>query len=235
MTKQQAEQQGLIDNKIVDAYMKYYQDTQPTIELISSLTVEDNGNVKYNELITGYSLKVLSEYGCNMATLGKIHRLDIDPNSTLHQDLVKFEGLKVLDPMLVDDLLIIMATLVNTHLRYFTVNGEPSDDSKVLYLKSLSTFYIDIMMKEDLHKFFDMGTTGKDALDIGSHIIEWMSFSCAYAYRVIKMLYIHLQERYGKDSNAIGYPYLFTLLNREPYLYYVDSRDLQQRKEQRDD
>lgn len=226
MSKSEAEQQGLIDNNLIDIYTKYYQDTQPTIELISSLTIDDKGNRKFNELITNYCLKVLSEYGCNMTSLGEIHRLDIDPDSSMYQEILKFEGLKVLDPMLVDDLLIIMSTLINIHLRYFVANGEPSDDSKTKYVKTLGMFYVDVIKNERLYKFFDMGTTNREALDKGLVIIDWLTLSCTGALSIIKLLFNHLQEKYGKDSKVMGYPYLFTFLNREPYVYYVYSKDL---------
>lgn len=211
--------------ELIDIYTKYYQDSQPTIELISSLTADDKGNMNINELITNYSLNVLREYGYKLDKLGKIHRLDIDPNNEIHQRVLKFEGLRVLDPMLVDDLLIVMATLINTHLRYLTVYGKPDKKDIELYSKSLGVFYINVMKKEGLNKFFDLGETDKEMLDNGLCLVDWMNLSCAYAVKIFNMLNKLLQEESG-DNKVYGYPYLFTLLNQEPYLYYVDSREL---------
>lgn len=220
--------------ELVDIYTRYYQNSQPTIELISSLIGDDKGNTNINELITNYSLNVLREYGHKIDKLGPIHRLDLSPNNEIHQQVLKFEGLKIIDPMLVDDLLIVMATLINVHLRYLTANGRPSRDSLESYTKALGSFYINVMKKEGINNFFDLGVTDEEMLDNGLRLIDWMNISCMYAFKIIKMLNKYLQEE-SSNSKVFGYPYLFTLLNREPYLYYIDSRDLQQRKEQRDD
>ena len=220
--------------ELIDIYTRYYQDSQPTIELISSLTGDDKGNTNYNDLITNYSLNVLREYGHKINKLGQIHRLDLSPNNEIHQQVLKFEGLKIIDPMLVDDLLIVMATLINVHLRYLTANGKPSRDSLESYTKALGSFYINVMKKEGINNFFDLGVTDEEMLDNGLRLIDWMNISCMYAFKIIKMLNKYLQEE-SSDSKVFGCPYLFTLLNRDPYLYYIDSRDLQQRKEQRDD
>lgn len=220
--------------ELIDIYTRYYQDSQPTIELISSLTGDDKGNTNYNDLITNYSLNVLREYGHKINKLGQIHRLDLNPNNEIHQQVLKFEGLKIIDPMLVDDLLIVMAALINVHLRYLTANGKPSRDSLESYTKALGSFYINVMKKEGINNFFDLGVTDEEMLDNGLRLIDWMNISCMYAFKIIKMLNKYLQEE-SSNSKVFGYPYLFTLLNREPYLYYIDSRDLQQRKEQKDD
>lgn len=225
----------LEQQELVDIYTRYYQDSQPTIELISSLTGDDKGNTNINELITNYSLNVLREYGHKIDKLGPIHRLDLSPNNEIHQQVLKFEGLKIIDPMLVDDLLVVMATLINVHLRYLTANGKPSRDSLESYTKALGSFYINVMKKEGINNFFDLGVTDEEMLDNGLRLIDWMNISCMYAFKTIKMLNKYVQEEAGKDQKVFGYPYLFTLLNREPYLYYIDSRDLQQRKEKKDD
>ena len=218
-------EQTLKQQELIAIYTKYYQDSQPTIELISSLTADDKGNTNINELITNYSLSVLREYGHKLDKLGKIHRLDIDPNNQTHQRVLKFEGLKVIDPMVVDDLMIVMATLINTHLRYLTVYGKPDEKDIELYSKALGLFYIDVMKKEGINNFFDLGVTDDEMLDNGLRIVDWMNLSCAYAVKTTTMLNKFLQEE-AKEEKVFGYPYLFTLLNREPYLYYVDSREL---------
>ena len=223
-------EQTLKQQELIAIYTKYYQDSQPTIELISSLTADDKGNTNINELITNYSLNVLREYGHKLDKLGKIHRLDIDPNNQTHQRVLKFEGLKVIDPMVVDDLMIVMATLINTHLRYLTVYGKPDEKDIELYSKALGLFYIDVMKKEGINNFFELGVTDDEMLDNGLRIVDWMNLSCAYAVKTTTMLNKFLQEE-ANEEKVFGYPYLFTLLNREPYLYYIDSRDLQQRKE----
>lgn len=221
--------------ELIDIYTRYYQDSQPTIELISSLTGDDKGNTNYNELITNYSLNVLREYGHKIDKLGQIHRLDLSPDNEIHQQVLRFEGLKIIDPMLVDDLLIVMATLINVHLRYLTANGKPSRDSLESYTKALGSFYIDVMKKEGIDKFFVLGVTDDEILENGLCMVDWMNISCMYAFKIIKLLNKYVQEEAGEDQKVFGYPYLFTLLNRDPYLYYIDSRDLQQRKEKKDD
>lgn len=223
-------EQTLKQQELIAIYTKYYQDSQPTIELISSLTGDDKGNTNINELITNYSLNVLREYGHKLDKLGKIHRLDLNPDNHTHQRVLKFEGLKVIDPMVVDDLMIVMATLINTHLRYLTIYGKPDEKDIELYSKALGLFYIDVMKKEGINNFFDIGVTDDEMLDNGLHIVDWMNLSCAYAVKTTTLLNKFLQEE-AKGEKVFGYPYLFTLLNREPYLYYIDSRDLQQRKE----
>ena len=229
------QQPTLGQQELIDIYTRYYQDSQPTIELISSLTGDDKGNTNYNELITNYSLNVLREYGHKIDKLGPIHRLDLSPDNEIHQQVLRFEGLKLIDPMLVDDLLIVMATLINTHLRYLTAHGKPKEEDIGVYSKSLGLFYIDVMKKEGIDKFFDLGVTDDEMLENGLHIVDWMNNSCMYAVKTIYMLNKYVREEVGDDQKVFGYPYLFTLLNREPYLYYIDSRDLQQRKEQRYD
>ena len=224
----------LEQQELMAIYIRYYQDSQPIIELISSLTGDDKGNTNYNDLITNYSLNVLREYGHKIDKLGQIHRLDLSPDNEIHKNVLRFEGLKLIDSMLVDDLLIVMTTLINTHLRYLTAHGKPKEEDIGVYSKSLGLFYIDVMRKEGIDKFFDLGVADDEMLENGLHIVDWMNNSCMYAFKIIKMLNKYLQEE-SSDSKVFGYPYLFTLLNREPYLYYIDSRDLQQRKEQRDD
>lgn len=221
--------------ELMAIYTRYYQDSQPTIELISSLTGDDKGNTNINELITNYSLNVLREYGHKLDKLGKIHRLDLSPDNEIHKKVLRFEGLKLIDPMLVDDLLIVMTTLINTHLRYLTAHDKPKEEDIGVYSKSLGLFYIDVMRKEGIDKFFDLGVTDAEMLENGLHIVDWMNNSCMYAVKTIYMLNKYVREEVGEDQKVFGYSYLFTLLNREPYLYYIDSRDLQQRKEQKDD
>ena len=220
--------------ELMDIYTRYYQDSQPTIELISSLTGDDKGNTNYNEIITNYSLNVLREYGHKIDKLGSIHRLDLSPDNEIHKKVLRFEGLKLIDPMLVDDLLIVMTTLINTHIRYLTAYGKPNEENAGVYTKALGSFYINVMKKEGIDKFFDLGVTDDEMLENGLNLVDWMNISCMYAFKIIKMLNKYLQEE-SSDSKVFGYPYLFTLLNRDPYLYYIDSRDLQQRKEQKDD
>ena len=224
----------LEQQELMAIYIRYYQDSQPIIELISSLTGDDKGNTNYNDLITNYSLNVLREYGHKIDKLGQIHRLDLSPDNEIHKNVLRFEGLKLIDSMLVDDLLIVMTTLINTHLRYLTAHGKPKEEDIGVYSKSLGLFYIDVMKKEGINNFFDLGVTDEEMLENGLRLIDWMNISCMYAFKIIKMLNKYLQEE-SSDSKVFGYPYLFTLLNRDPYLYYIDSRDLQQRKEQKDD